>query len=68
MMPQEVVEDKAFKDRHRYHVAKELLDTERKYCQTLKTIEEKFANPLKRSDVLTLRDIRYNNELLVFAY
>jgi len=57
-MSQSAVEDKAFKDRHRYHVAKELLETERKYCQTLRTIEDKFANPLKRSDVLTMRDIR----------
>ncbi|XP_035715204.1 uncharacterized protein LOC110859364 isoform X2 [Folsomia candida] len=46
-----------FKEGQRLKVAKELLETERKYCHTLRTIQETFAQPLKNSGVLSLKDI-----------
>lgn len=48
----------SFKENQRMKVAKELLDTERKYCHTLKTIQETFALPLKTSGVLSIKDIK----------
>ena len=42
---------------HRYKIAKELLDTEKKYCKTLWTIQEIFAEPLKRATILSNKDI-----------
>lgn len=47
-----------FKEGQRLKVAKELLETERKYCHTLRTIQETFAQPLKNSGVLSLKDIK----------
>ncbi|CAL8110714.1 unnamed protein product [Orchesella dallaii] len=47
----------SFKENQRMKVAKELMDTERKYCHTLKTIQETFALPLKNSGILSMKDI-----------
>lgn len=48
----------SFKENQRMKVAKELLDTERKYCHTLKTIQDTFALPLKSSGILSMKDIK----------
>jgi hypothetical protein len=48
-----------FKEGQRLKVAKELLETERKYCHTLRTIQETFAYPLKNLGVLSIKDIKY---------
>lgn len=48
----------SFKENQRIKVAKELLDTERKYCHTLKTIQDTFALPLKTSGILSMKDIK----------
>ena len=45
------------KESQRYKIAKELLDTEKKYCRTLWTIQETFAEPLKKAAILSNKDI-----------
>jgi hypothetical protein len=54
-----VKEQEDFKENQRLRVAKELVETERKYCHTLHTIQHTFAQPLKGSGILTMRDIKY---------
>lgn len=46
------------KEAQRYRVARELLDTEKKYCKTLWTIQDTFAEPLKKSGILSHKDIK----------
>lgn len=48
----------SFKEEKRLKVAKELLETEKKYCQTLQTIRDTFAIPLRNAEILSLKDIR----------
>ncbi|XP_076053359.1 uncharacterized protein LOC143032445 isoform X2 [Oratosquilla oratoria] len=45
------------REAQRYRVARELLDTEKKYCKTLWTIQDTFADPLKKSGILSHKDI-----------
>ncbi|XP_045111881.1 FYVE, RhoGEF and PH domain-containing protein 4-like isoform X1 [Portunus trituberculatus] len=45
------------REARRYRVAKELLDTEKKYCRTLWTIQDTFAEPLKKANILSRKDI-----------
>ena len=54
-----IKEQQDFKENQRLRVAKELVETERKYCHTLHTIQHTFAQPLKNSGILTMRDIKY---------
>jgi len=56
-----VVKDQPeFKENQRLRVATEMVETERKYCNTLHTIQHTFAQPLKTSGILTMRDIKYD--------
>ncbi|XP_018022194.1 uncharacterized protein LOC108678323 isoform X2 [Hyalella azteca] len=45
------------KDSHRCRVARELLETEKKYCRTLWIIQDTFAEPLKKRGILSQPDI-----------
>ena len=45
------------REAQRYRVARELLDTEKKYCKTLWTIQDIFADPLKKATILSHKDI-----------
>ncbi|XP_037800878.1 uncharacterized protein LOC119595786 [Penaeus monodon] len=45
------------RESQRYRVARELLDTEKKYCKTLWTIQDTFAEPLKKAGILSHKDI-----------
>ena len=45
------------RESQRYKVARELLDTEKKYCKTLWTIQDIFADPLKKANILSHKDI-----------
>ncbi|XP_042238039.1 uncharacterized protein LOC121876741 isoform X2 [Homarus americanus] len=45
------------REAQRYRVARELLDTEKKYCKTLWTIQDTFADPLKKAGILSHKDI-----------
>ncbi|XP_069949902.1 uncharacterized protein [Cherax quadricarinatus] len=45
------------RESQRYRVARELLDTEKKYCKTLWTIQDTFADPLKKAGILSHKDI-----------
>ncbi|XP_068248023.1 uncharacterized protein [Palaemon carinicauda] len=45
------------RETQRYRIARELLDTEKKYCKTLWTIQDTFAEPLKKAGILTHKDI-----------
>jgi len=48
----------SFKENQRLEVIKELIETERKYCDTLRMIQEIFAEPLKSSGILSMKDIK----------
>ncbi|XP_071513827.1 uncharacterized protein [Panulirus ornatus] len=45
------------REAQRCRVARELLDTEKKYCKTLWTIQDTFAEPLKKAGILSHKDI-----------
>ncbi|KAK7070700.1 hypothetical protein SK128_028579 [Halocaridina rubra] len=45
------------RETQRYRIARELLDTEKKYCKTLWTIQDTFAEPLKKAGILSHKDI-----------
>lgn len=56
--PYAIVMSRDPREAQRYRVARELLDTEKKYCKTLWTIQDTFAEPLKKSGILSHKDIK----------
>ena len=49
----------AFLVGQRQRIAKELVETERKYCSCLWTVFDTFAEPLKQSGLVSAKDARY---------
>ena len=57
-IPDQTVSTGDAEESERVKVARELAETERRYCGTLWTIQDTFAEPLAAAEVVTAEEIR----------
>ena len=57
-IPEQTVSTGDAEESERVKVARELAETERRYCGTLWTIQDTFAEPLAAAEVVTAEEIR----------